>query len=35
MAIYGEIKKDIDSLEAGPLYSADDVDQELAQSTEG
>ena len=26
-----EIKKGIDSLEAGPLYSADDVDQELAK----
>ena len=26
-----EIKKGIDSLEAGPLYSADDVDQELAR----
>ena len=26
-----EIKKGIDSLEAGPLYSADDVDQEPAR----
>jgi len=26
-----EIKKGLDSLEAGPLYSADDVDQELAK----
>lgn len=26
-----EIKKGMDSLEAGPLYSADDVDQELAR----